>query len=109
MKFVFLSNLFHAYAQTDGSYAFPNSREGDMLRQAKREVEALEAELKVCQSFHSVAVAERNQARHEIELLEADEIRLNWLEKHWCRWPVRLRFAGQTIRDAIDAARKEKP
>lgn len=38
---VFLSNLHHAYAQTDGSYAFPNSREGDMLKRAKVEVEHL--------------------------------------------------------------------
>lgn len=39
MKTVFLSNIHHAYAQTDGTYAFPNSREGDMLKQAKREIE----------------------------------------------------------------------
>lgn len=37
---IFLQNLHHAYAQTDGTYAFPNSREGDMLKQAKREIEA---------------------------------------------------------------------
>lgn len=39
MNSVFLSNLFHAYAKTDGSYAFPNSREGDMLKTAKTEIE----------------------------------------------------------------------
>ena len=39
MKYVFLDNLHHAYAQTDGSYDFPNSREGDMLKQAKKEIE----------------------------------------------------------------------
>lgn len=38
---VFLSNIHHAYAQTDGSYRFPNSREGDLLKTAKREIEAL--------------------------------------------------------------------
>lgn len=38
---VFLSNLHHAYAQTDGTYAFPNSREGDMLKRAKVEIEQL--------------------------------------------------------------------
>lgn len=37
----FLSHLHHAYAQTDGTYAFPNSREGDMLKQGKREIDAL--------------------------------------------------------------------
>lgn len=41
MKSVFLSNLHHAYARTDGTYAFPNSREGDMLKQAKTELERL--------------------------------------------------------------------
>ncbi len=40
---VFLSNLHHAYAQTDGTYAFPNTREGDMLKQAKKEIEAWQA------------------------------------------------------------------
>jgi hypothetical protein len=34
-----LEQLHHAYAQTDGSYKFPNSREGDMLKQAKKEIE----------------------------------------------------------------------
>lgn len=38
MKSVFLANLHHAYAQTDGTYAFPNSREGDMLKRAKLEI-----------------------------------------------------------------------
>jgi hypothetical protein len=41
MNSIFLSNLHHAYAQTDGTYTFPNSREGDMLKQAKREIESL--------------------------------------------------------------------
>jgi hypothetical protein len=40
----FLSHVHHAYAQTDGTYAWPNSRDGDMLRQAKREIEALMAQ-----------------------------------------------------------------
>lgn len=38
---VFLANLHHMCAQTDGSYRFPNSREGDMLKTAKREIEQL--------------------------------------------------------------------
>lgn len=38
---VFLSNLHHAYAQIDGTYKWPNSREGDMLRRAKYEIERL--------------------------------------------------------------------
>jgi hypothetical protein len=38
---VFLKNIFHAYAQTDGTYDWPNSREGDMLKQAKNEIEEL--------------------------------------------------------------------
>lgn len=42
----FLANLHHAYAQTDGTYAFPNSREGDLLKQAKREIEALRKALR---------------------------------------------------------------
>lgn len=44
MKFVFLSNLHYFYAQTDGTYKFPNSAEGDLLKQAKKEIETLEKE-----------------------------------------------------------------
>lgn len=44
MKSVFLSNLHYFCAQTDGTYKFPNSAEGDLLKQAKKEIEALENE-----------------------------------------------------------------
>ncbi|MDP2782000.1 hypothetical protein [Devosia sp.] len=37
----FLQGIHHAYAQVDGSYSWPNSREGDLLRAAKSEIEAL--------------------------------------------------------------------
>ena len=42
MNSIFLSNIHHAYAQTDGTYKFPNSQEGDMLKQAKKEIEELQ-------------------------------------------------------------------
>lgn len=41
---VFLSNLHYFCAQTDGAYKFPNSAEGDLLKRAKIEVEALQRE-----------------------------------------------------------------
>lgn len=63
MKPVFLSNLHHFCAQTDGSYRFPNSAEGDLLKQAKREIEALQAELDTAKAFHRVAVSERDYER----------------------------------------------
>jgi hypothetical protein len=42
---VFLQNLHHAFAHTDGSYAFPNSLEGDLLKRAKDEIERLTTKL----------------------------------------------------------------
>ena len=42
---IFLLGVHHAYAQTDGTYAWPNSREGDLLRQGMKEVEHLRAQL----------------------------------------------------------------
>lgn len=39
MKSTVLEHLHHAHALTDGAHAFPSSREGDMLRTAKREIE----------------------------------------------------------------------
>lgn len=38
---VFLENIHHAFAQTDGTYKFPNSLEGDLLKRAKKEIEQL--------------------------------------------------------------------
>lgn len=37
---VFLRNIHYFYAQTDGSYAWPKGAVGDLLKQAKREIEA---------------------------------------------------------------------
>jgi hypothetical protein len=45
MKSVFLSNLHYFYAKTDGTYAFPNSNEGDLLKTAKKEIEEYEKEI----------------------------------------------------------------
>lgn len=39
MKSVFLSNLHYFYSKTDGTYGFPNSSDGDLLKQAKKEIE----------------------------------------------------------------------
>ncbi len=66
MKSVFLSHIHHAYAQTDGTYSFPNSREGDMLKQAKREVESLATELEIAQKFYHVAISERDAVYAEL-------------------------------------------
>jgi len=53
----FQQAVHHAYAQTDGTYAWPNSREGDMLREAKREIERLRAALVECEhQTHSMRV-----------------------------------------------------
>jgi hypothetical protein len=70
---VFLQNLHHAYAQTDGTYAYPNSNEGDMLKQAKKEIEALQKELKLCKSFHDLAVKERDLARLQLARLQLEQ------------------------------------
>jgi hypothetical protein len=45
-----------------------------------------------------------NQAE-DIERLLADKARLDWLEQNWLHWPIGRH--ADTIRDAIDAARKE--
>ena len=37
---VFLANLHYFYAQTDGTYRWPEGSVGDLLRQAKQEIEA---------------------------------------------------------------------
>jgi len=54
---VFQQAIHHAYAQTDGTYAWPNSREGDMLREAKKEIE------------NSITVQTEDELRVLVELL----------------------------------------
>jgi hypothetical protein len=76
MKSPFLSNLHHAYAQTDGTYAFPNSREGDMLKTAKREIERLHAELVELEDLSRNMNATRVILRDEIQRICAGMPRL---------------------------------
>ena len=40
---IVIGHMKHAYLQTDGTMNFPNSREGDMLKQAFSELTELEA------------------------------------------------------------------
>jgi len=42
---IFLSNCHHAFAKTDGSMDWPNSLEGDLLKQGHKEVKEAEAEM----------------------------------------------------------------
>lgn len=38
-KSVFLANLHYFFAQTDGTYKYPDGVIGDLLKQAKKEIE----------------------------------------------------------------------
>lgn len=38
---IFLSNLHYFYGQTDGTYKYPEGAVGDLLKQAKAELEAM--------------------------------------------------------------------
>ncbi len=42
----FIQGVHHAYGRTDGSFAWPNSLEGDLLRQGLTELEAAITELR---------------------------------------------------------------
>jgi hypothetical protein len=81
----FLSNLHHAYAQTDGSYAFPNSREGDMLKTAKREIEhhlsgvdALRKEIHQAEVEHTQACANQGIAVQVSKSSRLDALRFSF-------------------------------
>lgn len=43
---IFLSNLHYFFAQTDGTYTIPNTLDGDLLRQAQKEI--LEIQNSLC-------------------------------------------------------------
>ena len=94
---VFLPNLHYFLAQTDGTYRFPNSAEGDLLKRAKVEVEALQREnaelrkqLADVKSVLFVVQAVLEPADHESAMLMLGD-----------GTPYAL------VRAAIDAARKE--
>ena len=56
---VFLSNLHYFFAKTDGSYDIPNTADGDLLKQAKKELEFFHSRLcKHCIQYdsHSLVV-----------------------------------------------------
>lgn len=109
---VFLSNLHYFLAQTDGTYRFPNSAEGDLLKRAKVEVEALQRENA---ALRKALYAHADYQRE----LRADRDRLDWLEVHgepvtyedaphelvWCVIGER---GQRSIRAAIDAARAKE-
>ncbi len=63
----FLQDVHHDFAQTDGTYAWPNSRDGDMLKKAKKEIESLMAETKLADAMYKVTVSERNLAQSKLE------------------------------------------
>lgn len=44
---IFLSNCHHAFAKVDGSMDWPNSLEGDLLKQAHKEIKEAEAEIQL--------------------------------------------------------------
>lgn len=53
MKSTFLANLHHFCALTDGTYAFPNSQEGDLLKTAKTEIDLYWAGIaSLCKEIH---------------------------------------------------------
>lgn len=64
---IFLGNIHHAYAQTDGTYAFPNSREGDMLKQAVRELAAMREERDEARRLYLASTCSEDEIIHEMK------------------------------------------
>ena len=64
---IFLGNIHHAYAQTDGTYAFPNSREGDMLKQAVRELAAMREERDEARRLYLASTFSEDEIIHEMK------------------------------------------
>ena len=53
---IFKANCHHAFAQTDGTYKWPNSHEGDLLKQAFAEITELTAPRNVYAVMESVSL-----------------------------------------------------
>jgi hypothetical protein len=64
---IFLGNIHHAYAQTDGTYAFPNSREGDMLKQAVRELASMREERDEARRLYLASTYSDDEIIHEMK------------------------------------------
>jgi hypothetical protein len=53
---IFKANCHHAFAKTDGTYKWPNSQDGDLLKQAFAEITELTAPKNVYAVMESVAL-----------------------------------------------------
>ena len=53
---IFKANCHHAFAQTDGTYKWPDSQEGDLLKQAFAEITELTPPRNVYAVMESVAL-----------------------------------------------------
>ena len=82
---VFLSNMHHAFAQVDGTYRFPNSFEGDQLKQAMVEIAKLEREnqelrAQLAENAEIVRIAKKLMSAYD-ESLAKTEGKGDWEEK----------------------------
>ena len=92
----FLDNTHYFYAQTDGSYAWPNSAEGDLLKQGHKEINELRAKL---------AAAEKDAERYRT--LRDGGYLSHMVQLHVCDEPRRAEFIDAQV-DRYAAIAKEK-
>ena len=73
-KSVFLENIHYFFAQTDGTYNFPNSSVGDLLKQAKKEIEQLQntssnSDYAKCKIFKSCKKCDHNVSTNPFHII----------------------------------------
>jgi ABC-type ATPase involved in cell division len=114
-----LDRMRYFYGQTDGSYSWPNSAEGDLLRICAREIETLRTELKLAIDFHKVAIKERDMERRRVDMLLRQRVLLEQLlDRDAVHLEVRnvgrdQRTTRENVSDTLDAVvrliRDEQP
>jgi hypothetical protein len=101
----FLPNLHHAYARTDGTYDFPNSREGDMLKTAKTEIEYHLAGLeKLRREIHKAEADHRHASYGNRDMVASAVTQKMYESRHSSLMSKRV--AAERLGERLDALRQ---
>lgn len=111
---VFLENVRHAFLQTDGTMMWPNSLEGDLLRQAHHEIERTQAmrdlkepgdswtfnindtvKIRLTDSGREIYRDFRARMRSPAEIRDRPEDSEGW--SSWQLWQVMSTFGGDHV------------
>lgn len=99
----FLQGVHHAYAKTDGTYGWPNSRDGDLLREGMKEIAELRTQLdrdnQVIRDLAALAARLATQLRKANPDSSLPDLTVDYLRRNG--------LAGSPLREVAEKNRNE--